>query len=114
MDVLHNVVEIVYLGISILGALVVIWGIIESVVRFVALKLYSRTNDVIQESETLRQRLGAHLLLGLEIFIGADIISSVVSPSWQKVGMLAAIVAIRTVLSFFLRMELKLVRKVKE
>ena len=41
---------------------------------------------------------------GLEIFIAADVISSVVSPTWNKVGLLAAIVGIRTVLSYFLRM----------
>lgn len=113
MDTLHTVVDIVYLCISGLGALVVIWGVIEAMVRFVALKVSPRQLDVISGNETLRQRLGSHLLLGLEIFIGADIISSVVSPTWQKVGMLAAIVAIRTVLSFFLRMELKQVYKVK-
>jgi radical SAM superfamily enzyme YgiQ (UPF0313 family) len=35
---------------------------------------------------------------------------AVVSPSWNKVGILAAIVAIRTVLSYFLRMEVKQTR----
>lgn len=48
---------------------------------------------------------------GLESLIAADVISSVVSPMWSKVGVLAAIVGIRTVLSFFLRME---VRQAKE
>ena len=46
-------------------------------------------------------------LLGLEIFIAADIISSTVSPSWEKVGILVSIVGVRTVLSCFLRMEVK-------
>ena len=55
----------------------------------------------------MRRELGAHLLLGLEIFIAADIISSVVSPSWDKVGILAVIVVIRTILSYFLEVELK-------
>ena len=113
MVTLHDVVEIVYLGISSLGAIVVVWGILESIVRFVRLKISSREIDIILENETLRQRLGSHLLLGLEIFIGADIVSSVVSPSWNKVGMLAAIVAIRTVLSYFLRIELKHAQRVR-
>ena len=39
--------------------------------------------------------------------IAADIISSAVSPSWEKVGILVSIVGVRTVLSYFLRMELK-------
>ena len=63
--------------------------------------------DPVSKSEAIRQRLGAHFLLGLEIFIAADIISSAVSPSWEKVGILATIVGVRAVLSYFLMMELK-------
>ncbi len=74
---------------------------------FLFLKFRGEKIDRISENETIRQRLGAHLLLGLEIFIAADILSSVVSPSWQKVGILAAIVGIRTILSYFLRWEMK-------
>jgi len=54
-----------------------------------------------------RQELSAHLLLGLEIFIAADIISSVSSPTWEKVGILGAVVGIRTVLSYFLTIEME-------
>ncbi len=106
MNMIHDVLQVVIQGISLAGALVVLWGIIETVVGFLFLKL-SRGKDAIGESEAIRQKLGAHLLLGLEIFIAADIISSVESPSWDKVGILAAIVGIRTILSYFLRMELK-------
>lgn len=52
--------------------------------------------------------LGCGRRLGrLEIFIAADIITSAVSPSWEKVGILVAIVGVRTVLSYFLRMEVR-------
>lgn len=107
MVILNRVVEIVYIAISVLGAMVVIWGVVETIRAFISLKFSSENINLISANEAIRQRLGAHLLLGLEIFIGADIISSVVSPSWQKIGMLGAIVGIRTVLSYFLRMEIK-------
>ncbi len=107
MQIIHDILSGVVLGISVLGALVVIWGILEAVSAFLVMKLVRAKKDAIGESEAIRQRLGAHLLLGIEIFIAADIISSVASPSWDKVGILAAIVGIRTVLSYFLRMELK-------
>jgi len=96
-----------FLSISGLGAAVVVWGVIETIVAFIGLKLSSLKEEPVSKSETIRQRLGAHLLLGLEIFIAADIISSAVSPSWEKVGILATTVGVRTVLSYFLRMELK-------
>ena len=111
METIHRAVEIVAVGISIMGALVTIWGVIETVIGFLSLKLSRVGKDEIAMSEFLRQKLGAHLLLGLEIFIAADIISSVVSPTWNKVGILAAIVGVRTVLSYFLRMEVRQARE---
>lgn len=107
MGTVHNILEIVVLVVSSLGALVVIWGIVEAIISFVSLKVVLKKDDAVSRSEDIRQQLGAHLLLGLEIFIAADIISSAVSPSWEKIGMLVAIVGVRTVLSYFLRRELK-------
>jgi uncharacterized membrane protein len=46
-------------------------------------------------------------LLGLELLIGADIISTITAPlTFESVGLLAAIVAIRTFLSFSLETEI--------
>lgn len=55
-----------------------------------------------------RQSLARAILLGLEIFVAADIIGTVaVDPTWPNVGVLAVIVAIRTVLSFSLQVEIE-------
>jgi uncharacterized membrane protein len=51
--------------------------------------------------------LGSHLLLGLEVIIALDIINSVASPTWEKVGLLGALVGIRTILSYFLTLEMR-------
>jgi uncharacterized membrane protein len=107
VEIIHNILQVVVLTISGIGAAVVVWGVMEAMVAFLGLKFSAVKENAVSQSEAIRQRLGAHLLLGLEIFIAADIISSAVSPSWEKVGMLAAIVGVRTVLSYFLRMELK-------
>jgi uncharacterized membrane protein len=107
MEAIHDILQVVILTVSGLGTVVVVWGVIESIVAFLGLKFSFAGADAVSRSETIRQRLGAHLLLGLEIFIAADIISSAVSPSWEKVGILVSIVGVRTVLSYFLRMELK-------
>ncbi len=107
MELIQSILQVVILTVSGLGAAVVVWGVVETIVAFIGLKLASAKEDAVSKSESIRQRLGAHLLLGLEIFIAADIISSAVSPSWEKVGILVSIVGVRTVLSYFLRMELK-------
>lgn len=55
-----------------------------------------------------RSDLGRGILLGLELLIGADIISTITAPlTPQSVGLLAGIVAIRTFLSFSLETEIE-------
>ncbi|MGI6545137.1 MAG: DUF1622 domain-containing protein [Fastidiosipilaceae bacterium] len=52
-------------------------------------------------------QLAGFVLLGLEILIVADIIETIVRPALDDLLRLAAIVAIRTVLSYFLNREIK-------
>jgi uncharacterized membrane protein len=60
-----------------------------------------------------RNHLGHSLSLALEFLIGADILRTAISPTWEDIGQLGAIVAIRTVLNFFLTRELKQISDVK-
>jgi uncharacterized membrane protein len=54
-----------------------------------------------------RRRLGRSILLGLELLVAADIIRTVaITPTLESVGVLAAIVLIRTFLSFSLELEI--------
>jgi uncharacterized membrane protein len=53
------------------------------------------------------RRLGLWLLLALEFALAADIVRSVISPSWRDIGQLAAIAAVRTFLNFFLEKDLE-------
>jgi uncharacterized membrane protein len=57
--------------------------------------------------QRLRHDLGRSILLGLEVLVAADIVRSVaLSPSMGGLAVLAAIVAIRTFLSWSLALEL--------
>ena len=105
--VLHRTIEGISIVVSIAGVIVVLWGTLEALIRFFKTKLagFSRTN--LHKNAVLRHDLGSHLLLGLEIFIAADIINSVASPTWDKIGILAALVGIRTILSYFLGLEMR-------
>jgi uncharacterized membrane protein len=76
-----------------------------------ALGMYARKTYFIradhQAMAQSRNHLGHSLSLALEFLIGADILRTAISPTWQDIGLLAAIVGIRTVLNFFLSKELK-------
>ena len=55
-----------------------------------------------------RQRVGRAILLGLEFLVAADIIRTVaVSPTFESVGVLAALIGVRTFLSFTLELEIE-------
>ena len=51
-------------------------------------------------------RFGVWLLLGLQFALAADIVRSVIAPTWTDIGQLAAIAAIRTFLNHFLERDL--------
>jgi len=56
---------------------------------------------------SFRRFLGRSILLGLELLVAADIIRTVaVTPTLESVGVLAAIVLIRTFLSWSLELEI--------
>ena len=56
---------------------------------------------------TYREHLGRAILLGLEFLVAADIIGTVaIEASFENLGVLAGIVAIRTFLSFALEVEI--------
>ncbi|MCU0641830.1 MAG: DUF1622 domain-containing protein [Candidatus Margulisbacteria bacterium] len=100
---LFTLVNYVVYAVSFLGTGVILWGILLTVKTF----LFSLLDEDPAAKRILRQKLGAYLVLGLEFFIAADIIRTITRPDWSEIGMLAAIIAMRTVLSYFLGLELK-------
>lgn len=52
-------------------------------------------------------RFALWIVLALEFALAADIIRTAISPSWDSVGMLAAIAAVRTLLNFFLMRDIE-------
>lgn len=84
------------------GVMVMMYGACKSLIHFGQFLLLRR-----QRLSHIRIELGKHLALGLELFVGKDIIESVVQPSWDDLGKLAVIIALRTILTIFLSRELK-------
>ncbi|GAA0454250.1 MULTISPECIES: DUF1622 domain-containing protein [Sphingomonas] len=50
------------------------------------------------------------LMLALEFALAADLVDTAIAPSWDQIGQLAAIAAIRTGLGFFLERDIDAVR----
>jgi uncharacterized membrane protein len=102
-EILDNIAQYAAIAAEVIAFLFIIFGVITAVLTFVKKALIDKSSVAITESRT---KLGHYLSLGLEFLIGADILKTALSPSWDDLGQLAAIVGIRTILNFFLLKEL--------
>src|SRR5215471_4356152 len=104
MDYLHYA----SFGVGVLGVLIIVFGVLCGVFRFVRAELQAAKGFLVDEArKRLRHILGYYLLLGLEFLIAADIIDTLMKPSVQDLLVLGAIVLIRTAISFSLNAELR-------
>jgi uncharacterized membrane protein len=88
------------------GVAIILGGIILATVTFI--HDAARTSDWRSPYPRYRSDIGRGILLGLELLVGADIISTITAPlTFESVGLLAGIVAIRTFLSFSLETEIE-------
>lgn len=97
-DAVQSVVPVV----EAIGAAVICVGVLVTFAMWVLSELRVR----VVPYEEVRLLLGRYLALGLEFALGADILATAVSPSWDDIGQLAAIAGIRTALNYFLAREL--------
>jgi uncharacterized membrane protein len=108
MPTLNQVIEVLVRIIDLIGIGVIFWGIAVGVVGIASAHLpRSKGTDRPQALNRIRCRVGSYTLLGLEILIASDIAKTVIEPSFETIILLGGIVAIRTVLSFFLTRELE-------
>jgi uncharacterized membrane protein len=68
--------------------------------------------SVATEQRQVWSRFARWLILALEFALAADLLRTVVAPTWADVGQLAAIAAIRTFLSYFLERDIESAAKV--
>ena len=88
--------------------LVLVWGVVSAAKNFFLSRIFSKTKiDAIRENSVTKNSLGSYILLSLEILIAADIIKTILNPDINDILILGSIVAIRTVISFFLTKEIQ-------
>jgi uncharacterized membrane protein len=83
-----------------LAILVIAIGISKSLIIFIKDALFgAKAAQSIRES---RLELGHSFSLGLSFLIGSSILKTTIAPTWNDIGQLTAIIAIRTLLNYFL------------
>jgi uncharacterized membrane protein len=102
----HPYVDLVAKLIELGGVAIILIGIVQASAYFLVEGF--RTKGWRAGYERYRSNLGRAILLGLELLVAADMISTITAPlTVDSVGLLAGIVAIRTFLSFSLETEIE-------
>jgi len=104
-ETLHSIAQAASLWIESMAVVVVTFGAVEGFIRLLGLAAKPSASHGVRKE--IWRRFGTWLLLGLEFELAADIIGSVVSPTWRDIGELAAIAVIRTFLNYFLERDLE-------
>jgi uncharacterized membrane protein len=99
----RNYVEWLRLLVEALGALVIAAGVVVVIIALIRHMLVHRNSSFVP----IRLAFARYLTLALELQLAADILSTSVAPTWERIGKLAAIAVIRTALNYFLSKELK-------
>jgi uncharacterized membrane protein len=103
---IHAFVDLLAKILELVGVAIIVGGIALATLKFV--RDGSRAADWQSAYPSYRSNIGRGILLGLELLVGADIISTITAPlTFESVGLLAAIVLIRTFLSFSLETEIE-------
>jgi uncharacterized membrane protein len=102
----HAYVDILAKALELFGVAIIIGSVVLA--SWLFLREGVRASGWRAAYERYRANLGRGILLGLELLVGADIMSTVTAPlTFESVGLLAGIVVIRTFLSFSLETEIE-------
>ena len=110
MEVLKELTLWLAAGTEAIAAAIIGFAVLEATLRVVLLIVrgdHGRPPDDSHDAkEDVRLRLGRWLALSLEFLLAADILETAVAPTWDEIGQLAAVAALRTALNFFLQREI--------
>lgn len=101
-ETLHSAVDALVVMVEAAGALIIFVGALVALLLF----LVSLPRRDPEEFVSVRLTLGRFLALGLEFQLASDVLRTAVAPSFEELGKLAAVAAIRTALNFFLAREI--------
>ncbi|WP_081955692.1 DUF1622 domain-containing protein [Methanococcoides methylutens] len=88
---------------TIVGSILITYGGLRSIYKVIMLEIFKKP----YEYNGVRRDLTNKIIFGLEFYIAADILETVLAPTTEELILLGAVVGIRTVLGYFLGKETK-------
>ena len=105
-ELVRSATEWVALAVEAAAVLVIALAAAEAAARTAAV-FFARPPRPDAAKEGVRLRLARWLAVALEFTLAADILRTAIAPSWEEIGKLPAIAALRTLLNYFLQREIE-------
>ena len=106
-----EIMEWLALGVDIIAVTVMLIGFVIAIWQFLPALMSRSAAEEVELIQQVRCRLGNYLALALELMIVSDLIHSVISHHLEDLYFLGALVAIRTLVSYFLNKEIQEIRE---
>jgi uncharacterized membrane protein len=110
-ELLHEIARYVGLVIEAIAILVIAIGAVEALIATLRVMLGGRASNI--EKRAVWLDFARWLVAGLTFQLAADIVQTTIAPTWDEVGRVAAIAAIRTFLTFFLDRDMDAMRELQ-
>ncbi len=105
-SMLHELAEYVALAIEFVAIVVIAIGALQAIIGIV--RVGWRSDDAATRAQrALWMKFARWLVAGMTFQLAADVVNTSLAPTWDEVGHLAAIAAVRTFLAFFLDREME-------
>jgi len=108
-EALHLAAHYLALVLEALALLTIAMGAAETVLGL--FRVYLRPHASNVEKRAVWLEFARWLVAGLTFQLAADIVHTTITPNWEEIGRVAAIAAIRTLLTFFLDRDIDAVRE---
>jgi len=107
IDTIRHAIEWAALGIEILGAAVIIAGVLRVAITRGTVRFLMKLDEP-GAYESYKHQIGRSLLLGLEFLVAGDVVRTVaLDPTLVNVAVLGLLVLVRTFLSWTLTVEIE-------
>ncbi|WP_163654397.1 DUF1622 domain-containing protein [Listeria sp. PSOL-1] len=108
MRFLLPIIELLILFLNLISIIILIVGVFQVLIYFLKRLFHpEKKQNVVLTNNAIKNKLGSYVLLSLEVLIAADIIETIIKPTFEDIMMLGLIVVIRTIISYFLTKEIK-------
>lgn len=112
MQTVESLCHIVAQFMVMIGVAIIVVGALKTFFQYAKLEC-SRISHPIKSFrlDRLRSHFGAYLLMGLEFSVGADIVSTMIEPTYKGLIILGGLIVIRTFIAYFIERERKGIRE---